>query len=166
MLHFAGHGLGSEDVKEVYLLPHNSSPKLLNDIALSRSKLFDKISSTRVHSVTVFLDTCYSGTSRNKEVFLAQRGIVIVPIKQSIPNNFTVLSAAGMKQTAKVLDDAKHGLFSYYLMKGIEGDADTNKGRKITSGELHKYVRGNVSRMQRNQTPELQGDQSRVLVQW
>ena len=72
----------------------------------------------------------------------------------------------GMKQTAKMLDDAKHGLFSYYLMKGMEGDADANKDKKITSGELHKYVLANVSRMQRNQTPELQGDQSRVLVQW
>ena len=114
----------------------------------------------------MFLDTCYSGSSRNEEVLLAQRGIVIEPIKQSIPSNFTVFSAAGMKQTAKMLDDAKHGLFSYYLMKGMEGDADTNKDRKITSGELHKYVLANVSRMQRNQTPELQGDRLRVLVQW
>jgi TPR repeat protein/peptidoglycan hydrolase-like protein with peptidoglycan-binding domain len=163
---FAGHGLSSEDGKEVYLLPHNSSPKLLNDTALRRSKLFDKIASTQPRSVTVFLDTCYSGSSRNEEVLLAQRGIAVEPIKQSIPSNFTVFSAAGMKQTAKMLDDAKHGLFSYYLMKGMEGDADTNKDKKITSGELHKYVLANVSRMQRNQTPELQGDQSRVLVQW
>jgi TPR repeat protein len=163
---FAGHGLGSEDGKEVYLLPHNSSPKLLNDTALRRSKLFDKIASTQPRSVTVFLDTCYSGSSRNEVVLLAQRGIVIEPIKQSIPRNFTVFSAAGMKQTAKMLDDAKHGLFSYYLMKGMEGDADTNKDKKITSGELHKYVLANVSRMQRNQTPELQGSANRVLVQW
>ncbi len=163
---FAGHGLGSEDGKEVYLLPHNSSPKLLNDTALRRSKLFDKIASTQPRSVTVFLDTCYSGSSRNEEVLLAQRGIVIEPIKQSIPSNFTVFSAAGMKQTAKMLDDAKHGLFSYYLMKGMEGDADSNEDKKITSGELHTYILANVSRMQGNQTPELQGDQSRVLVQW
>ena len=65
-----------------------------------------------------------------------------------------------------VLDEAKHGVFSYYLMKGMEGDADSNKDKKITSGELHNYVLANVSRMQRNQTPELQGDQSRVLVKW
>ena len=163
---FAGHGLGSEDGKEVYLLPHNSSPKLLNQTALRRSQLFETIASTQPRSVTVLLDTCYSGSSRNEEVLLAQRGIVIVPVKQSIPSNFTVFSAAGMKQTAKMLDDAKHGLFSYYLMKGMEGDADTNEDKKITSGELHKYVLANVSRMQRNQTPELQGDAERVLVRW
>ena len=74
--------------------------------------------------------------------------------------------AAGMKQTAKMLDYAKHGLFSYYLMKGMEGDADSNKDRKITSGELHNYVLANVSRLQSNQTPELEGDPERVLVNW
>ena len=141
-------------------------PKLLNQAALRRSQLFETIASTQPRSVTVVLDTCYSGSSRNEEVLLAQRGIVIEPIKQSIPSNFTVFLAAGMKQTAKMLDDAKHGLFSYYLMKGMEGDADTNKDKKITSGELHEYVLANVSRMQRNQTPELQGSANRVLVQW
>ena len=80
--------------------------------------------------------------------------------------NFTVFSAAGMKQTAKMLDDAKHGLFSYYLMKGMEGDADSNKDKQITSGELHNYVLANVTRLQRNQTPEMQGDSKRVLVRW
>ena len=136
-----------------------------NQTSLRRSQLFETIASTQPRSVTVLLETCYSGSYRNEEVLLAQRGIVIEPIKQSIPSNFTVFSAAGMKQTAKMLDDAKHGLFSYYLMKGMEGDADSNKDRKITSGELHSYVLANVSRLQWNQTPELQGSANRAMVQ-
>ena len=71
-----------------------------------------------------------------------------------------------MKQTAKFLREAEHGLFSYYLMKGMEGPADGNKDKQITAGELHQYVLANVSRLQRNQTPELQGDAKRVLVKW
>ena len=54
----------------------------------------------------------------------------------------------------------------YWLMKGMEGPADANKDHKITTGELHRYVLANVSRFQQNQTPELQGDTDRVLVQW
>ena len=34
----------------------------------------------------------------------------------------------------------------YFLMKGLEGDADANNDRKITNGELHSYVRSNVTR--------------------
>ena len=163
---FAGHGLGSDDGKEVYLLPYSVIPKVLEKTAVLRSELFDKISAAKPKSVTVFLDTCYSGTSRSEEILLAQRGISIVPKEQSIPKGFTVFSAAGMKQTAKMLAEAKHGLFSYYLMKGMEGPADSNKDRKITAGELHQYVLANVSRLQRNQTPEMQGDGERVLVAW
>ena len=72
-----------------------------------------------------------------------------------------------MKQTAKMLDDAKHGLFSYYLMKGMEGEADADKDNAITAGELHAYVLQNVIQQSSgSQTPELQGDANRVLVRF
>jgi len=163
---FAGHGLGSDDGNDIYLLPYNGIPQVLERTALQRTEFFDTIASTQPRSATVFLDTCYSGTSRTEEVLLASRGITITPKTQSIPVDFTVFSAAGMKQTAKMLDEAEHGLFSYWLMKGMEGDADGNKDRQITAGELQEYVLANVSRLQRNQTPELMGDAERVLVAW
>ena len=163
---FAGHGLGSDDGNDIYLLPYNGIPQVLERTALQRTEFFDTIASTQPRSATVFLDTCYSGTSRTEEVLLASRGITITPKTQSIPVDFTVFSAAGMKQTAKMLDEAEHGLFSYWLMKGMEGDADGNKDRQITAGELQEYVLANVSRLQRNQTPELMGDAERVLVSW
>jgi len=163
---FAGHGLGSENGKEVYLLPYSGIPQVLDQTAIHRSKLFKTIASAQPRSVTVFLDTCYSGTSRTEDTLLASRPIIITPIEQSIPDGFTVFSAAGMKQTAKLLAEAEHGLFSYYLMKGMEGPADEDKDKKITAGELHQYVLANVSRLQQNQTPELQGDANRVLVRW
>jgi len=47
-------------------------------------------------------------------------------------------------------------------MKGMEGDAD-----KITARELHAYVEQNVVQQSSgSQTPELQGDKDRVLVQF
>jgi hypothetical protein len=54
------------------------------------------------------------------------------------------------------------------LMKGMEGDADTNKDGKITLGEMQGYLMENVGRqagmMNRKQEPQLIGDLSRVLV--
>ena len=35
-------------------------------------------------------------------------------------------------------------MFSYFLMKGMEGDADANQDNQITAGELHAYVQHNV----------------------
>ena len=55
-------------------------------------------------------------------------------------------------------------------MYRLEGDADANNDRKITNGELHNYVRSNVTRqavrLGREQNPQLQGDENRVLVEF
>ena len=100
-------------------------------------------------------------------MLIASRPIAIKALEQSIPDNFTVMTAAKGDQTAKPLEEAKHGMFSYFLMKGMEGEADANNDNKITAGELHKYVQQNVIQQSSgSQTPELQGDAERVLVRF
>ena len=137
---FAGHGLASDNGKEMFLLPYDGSPRLLTS-AIKRKDLFNDIEQANPRSVTVFLDTCYSGASRGTDMLISSRPITIRAIEQSIPNNFTVFSAAAGDQTSKPLEEAKHGMFSYFLMKGMEGDADVNNDNKITASELHAYLK-------------------------
>ena len=86
--------------------------------------------------------------------------------KQAIPDGFTLFSAASIAES-RPLEEAKHGMFSYFLMKGMEGDADANNDNKITARELHVYVEQNVVQQSSgSQTPELQGDKDRVLIQF
>ena len=112
----------------------------------------------------MFFDTCYSGATRSDEFLVAAKPIFIEVEEQEIPNNFTVFSASAGRETAKVLPEAEHGLFSYFLMKGLEGEADSNNDQQITNG-LIAFINKNVSR-QANQTPQLNGDPDQVLVQW
>ena len=164
---FAGHGLASDNGEKMYLLPFDGRPELLDKTALLKDELFADIQKANPKSVTVFLDTCYSGTTRGTDMLVASRPIAIRALEQSIPSNFTVFSAAAGDQTSKPLEEAKHGMFSYFLMKGMEGDADANNDNKITARELHAYVEQNVVQQSSgSQTPELQGDKDRVLVQF
>ena len=164
---FAGHGLASQSGEEMYLLPYDGEPRLLEDSAIKRTRLFDDIASANPRSVTVFLDTCYSGTTRGTDMLIASRPIAIKALKRSVPDNFTVMTAAAGNQTAKPLEEAKHGMFSYFLMKGMEGEADANQDNRITAGELHSYVQTNVIQQSSgSQTPELQGNADRVLVRF
>ena len=84
------------------------------------------------------------------------------------PSDFTVITASNMDQISWSSNDLKHGIFSYYLMKGMEGDADANKDGKITASEMHEYLSDRVSRqamgMNRKQQPQLFGDADKVLV--
>ena len=164
---FAGHGLADQTGKKMFLLPHDGEPRLLEDTAISRERLFSDIAAANPRSVTVFLDTCYSGTTRGADMLVASRPIAIRAKQQNIPDGFTVFTAAGGDQTAKPLEEAKHGMFSYFLMKGMEGDADSNSDNQITAAELHEYVEQNVVQQSGgSQVPELQGDAGRVLVRF
>ncbi len=71
-------------------------------------------------------------------------------------------------QISSCSPELQHGIFSFYLMKGMEGDADVNNDGKITAGEMQQYVSDKVQRqamsMNRKQEPQLVGDANRVLV--
>jgi len=171
IIFFAGHGLASNDGKELYLLPQDSDPDLLSRTALSRTELFQEIISLNPKNVTIFLDTCYSGVSIDEKTLLASaRPVRIVADKQSTPNNFTIFSASQLDQISSGLEEAKHGIFSYYLMKGLEGQADTNKDNNITNGELLAYMDTNISQkaseLGRSQNPSLSGDPDKVLMSY
>ena len=172
IIFFAGHGLASPNGKELFLLSHDSDPDLLDITALSRSKLFESIMSFNPSSVTMFLDTCYSGVSRDEEMLLASaRPIRVVADEQEgTPNNFSIFSASKLDQISSGLSQAKHGIFSYYLMKGLEGKADLNNDKQITNGELLAYMDKNVSKKAaeqgRDQNPSFTGDPDKVLISY
>ena len=75
-----------------------------------------------------------------------------------------------MDQISSGLKEAKHGIFSYYLMKGLEGNADSNQDKKITNGELLAYMDENVSQkaseLGREQNPSLAGDPNKILMSY
>jgi hypothetical protein len=166
---FAGHGLASADGNKTYLLPADGDRDLLDETSILRDDLI--ASAKGAKTITMFLDTCYSGGTRTNEVLLADaRPIAIVPDMKALPSNVTVLAAASGAQLSSTYEAAQQGLFSYWLMKGLEGDADANKDKKITTGELHDYVSKNVGpmaqRRNRQQDPQLMGDSTRVLVSY
>ena len=170
-LFFAGHGLVSNNKKDLFLLPYDGDPDLLEDSSLKRSELFKLIETNKPRSITAFLDTCYSGLTRGNEMLVADaRPIMIVSDESNISPNITLFSASANNEIASGFNETKHGLFSYYMMKGLEGDADSNGDKKITTGELHAFLSTNVKkqaqRLGREQTPQLSGDPDKVLVRW
>ena len=172
IIFFSGHGLASSDGKAKYILPSNADPDLLSRTALSRSELFEEIIKLNPKSVTMFFDTCYSGVSRDEQTLLAAakplRGVV--DDDNEVPDNFTIFTASKGDQISSGFKEAKHGIFSYYLMKGLEGKADANNDKDITNGELRTYMVKNVSDkaldLGRQQTPVLSGDPDKILMSY
>ncbi|WP_440911165.1 caspase family protein [Candidatus Pelagibacter sp.] len=172
VIYYAGHGLASKNGEELYLLPQDGDPDLLSISSISRSNLFSEIQSLNPKSVTIFLDACYSGSSRDNEILLADARPVRIVAEQNedVPENFTIFSASQLDQISSGLKEINHGIFSYYLMKGLEGKADFNKDNRITNGELLAYMDKNVSEkaseLGRKQNPALLGDPNKVLMSY
>ncbi len=166
---YSGHGLPTSDGKGLYLLPQQTDRDLISKTAIQMQEVISDIQSTKPKSVTLFLDACYSGQSRTGETLIASaRPLSIKSESRIFPENFAVITASQNDQISSSNPDLKHGIFSYYLMRGMEGDADTDKDGKITLGEMQSYLVENVGRqagmMNRKQEPQLIGDTNRVLV--
>jgi hypothetical protein len=166
---YSGHGLPTADGQGLYLIPPSAARDLIDDTAIPFSKINAAIQSAKPRSVTMILDACYSGQARSGESLVASaRPVQLKAEKRLFPENFTVITASQSDQISSSNPELKHGIFSYYLMKGMEGDADANKDGKITLGEMQTYLVENVGKqagmMSRKQEPQLMGDVNRILV--
>ena len=88
----------------------------------------------------------------------------------NIPSNITVLSATSSSQVSGALKEKEHGLFTYYLLKGMSGKADENKDNSLDIKELSNYiikeVKDQAALSGREQTPQIIGDNSKLLIQY
>jgi hypothetical protein len=170
-IYYAGHGAPDMKQNKAYLIPYDGDPNYASQTGYEMDKLYEQLGSFEAKSTTVFLDACFSGANRDNEMLLADARPVFMEVDASMSGNVTVFSAAGGKEISSAWPEKKHGLFSYYLMKGMRGDADANNDNQITVGELGDYVKENVSNMagmlDREQTPGLQTlDEQKVLISY
>jgi len=166
---YSGHGLPTQDGQGLYLLPPRADRDFISRTAIQFQEINSDLQAAKPKSVTIFMDACYSGQARSGETLVANaRPVTLKAERKLFPDNFTVITASQADQISSSSPDLKHGIFSYYLMKGMEGEADTNKDGKITLGEMQAYLVENVGRqagmMSRKQEPQLIGDTGRVLV--
>ena len=168
-VYYAGHG--APDKKTAYLIPYDGDPNYASQTGYEMDKLYEQLGSFDAKSTTVFLDACFSGANRDNEMLLADARPVFMEVDASATRNVTVFSASSGSEISSAWPEKKHGLFSYFLMKGMRGDADANNDKQITVGELGAYIKENVSDMagmlDREQTPGLQTlDEKKVLIRY
>ena len=167
--YYSGHGLPSADGQSLYLLPQLTGRDLIEDTAIAQSRINAALQAAKPKSVTIFLNSYYSGSGSAGQTLLASaRPLSLKANTPAFPADFIVISASTAEQISSSSPELKHGIFSYYLMLRMEGANDINKDGKITAGEMHGYLLDNVAKQaslsNRVQQPWLTGDATRVLV--
>jgi len=170
-IYFAGHGSpASPDTPDnLFIFPHDVQ--------------YDKISTTgfpmwdvetalkrfvKAKKVVVIADACHSGgVGQSFDVARrSNRGVEVNPINTGfqslsmIGDGVCVISACDDKQISQESKDwgGGHGVFTYYLLKGLDGEADYSKDNQVTLGELIPYLSEQVRRETKNaQSPTVAG---------
>ena len=69
--------------------------------------------------------------------------IVVLPKEIMPPESITAFYASNITQITYDHPDVNNGIFTYYLLRGLRGDAD-NGDKNVTVAELHDYISKNV----------------------
>ena len=154
IFYYAGHGIPDEASGASYLMPIDGNSRLLRT-CFSINELYETLGRMPAKKVTVLMDACFSGAKRNGGMLAAARGVAIKAKPSAPKGNMIVLTAAQGEETAYKYEEAKHGLFTYFLLKKLK----ESKGN-VTMGELSNYVKEQVKRYSivengKSQTPSV-----------
>jgi WD40 repeat protein len=139
-VYYSGHGAPDVDSRQAYFLPSDCDRDDLVQTAYSRNTLFENLTSLPARSITVVLDACFSGMSDAGSLMGDISPLVIeVEPSASLPNG-TVFSSSAADQVSTWYREQKHGLFTYFFLMGIRGEADGDGDAKITVQELEDYL--------------------------
>jgi uncharacterized caspase-like protein len=161
IVYWSGHGQTDLRTKAAFLLPNDADPNYPAQTGLALAELYERLAALKARSVVVFIDACFSGSTREGSALLAGARGVVVSVEHPALRSETmaVFSAATGEQVASAWPERQHGVFTYWLLKGLRGEADADADGAVTVDELDRYVRATVSRsaaaLDREQTPQV-----------
>jgi hypothetical protein len=170
---YSGHGVPGLGDRRGYLLPVDSNPNRAEITGYSIDLLYANLSLIDAKSITVFLDTCFSGETPRGMLIRLASGISVTPKLPSRATGLTVLTAAQGDQVASWDEDAKLGLFTKHLLEALYGAADASEygdgDGRVTVAEVKKYLDEEMTyqarrRFGRQQNATVQGDGGWVLA--
>lgn len=163
-VYFSGHGAPNAKSGEAYLVPYDGDPVYLDNTGYRLSRLYQSLANLPAKEVVVVLDSCFSGAGGRSVLAKGMRPI-ITEMKSPLMEygKTVVLVASSGQQVSSTYELKAHGLMTYFFLKGLQGEADTNKDGKIDVAELYEYLRPQVERVARRdfnneQTPLLLGN--------
>lgn len=140
ILYYTGHGIPDDSGKSAYLLPIDGDGRYVAT-GYKMDDLYQKLGEMPTKSITVLLDACFSGATRDGKMVAQAKGVAL-KVEKGVPQgNTVVLSAAQGDETAGFYEEEGHGMFTYFLLKKLQ----ETKG-DVTLQDLSRYVIREVGR--------------------
>ncbi len=140
LIYFAGHGFVHGG--KAYLAPYDIDPKNISATGYPMDDLGAVIGrKIRAGQKILLTDACHSGAI-TPESDRAAINRTLLDLNRSL---FSLTASRDRERSYESADwGGGHGIFTYYVVKGMEGAADETRDGIVTADELAEYVRRNV----------------------
>lgn len=152
VIYIAGHGAPDPlDPRNLYFMTADSKPDDMGATAFPMFELQDVFERVlKAKRVITFADTCHSyGFSGARAGAGSRRTNNLINQylqRYASKGQRAVITASDISESS--FEDAKwgdgHGVFTYFLLQGLEGKADANHDGVVTAGELFAYLKQSV----------------------
>jgi hypothetical protein len=151
LFYFSGHGFRGS------FAPHDYKEN--SEILVKHNEVIEILKMSKAKSKVVIADACHSGSmdtkSGNYESLL---DIYYNAFRKSMGGTVLLLSSRA-NEVSMESTGLCQGLYSHFLLEGLNGKANKNGDKIITVSELHQYIYKKVrSATSYSQTPVIHGD--------
>ena len=143
LFYFSGHGVLETRTQQVTLCLADTDTQQLLETGLPLNNLLQQLSGCAASQQLIWLDACHSGgmtlrgtaSSANPSSQLVE----VLRHKAAESKGFYALLSCDRAQQSWEFPELGHGVFTYYLMKGLRGEAADSQG-VIEADALYQYV--------------------------
>lgn len=133
-VHLACHGklVNGEPV----LITRETRTPTLAERALPLSEVERRMRHSQARRLVLTLDACHTGVEIGRDL----GDPVFIRNAYELAEGFALLAASTAQQVAQEWQNKEHGVFTYFLLDGLSGQADREAKGFVTVDDIHLYV--------------------------
>ena len=145
LFYFSGHGLLDPATQQVYLCLADTQKKQLTTTGFPLNDVLRLLGNCHAAQQLIWLDACHSGgmtlrgTSKISLPNPTSQLVKVLRRKAEKSQGFYALLSCDHSQQSWEFPELGHGVFTYYLMRGLRGEAADAQGI-IEADSLYQYV--------------------------
>ncbi|MGC8653781.1 MAG: caspase family protein, partial [Candidatus Kryptoniota bacterium] len=173
-VYYTGHGAPSTTNHEAYLVPWDCNPNYVSDDNAYETKQFYlDIEKLNARQKIIIVDACFSGQTGSGKTLIKYASPALLRVNNPLiaDSSTVIFQSSRAEQVSNWYEEKRHGMFTYFFLKGLQGNADYDGNGKITAGELIRYINNRNEGLpyysnrlyQRPQEAQLEGNVNMVI---
>jgi len=156
IVYFSAHGIQQDNGQAYWVLNdsivdrnayNGRRLRIIPGTALGQLEISQILNRIKARRLVVFVDSCYSAATvisypRGRNYFTP---VVRDPFAEFKGKGHIILTASEGTQQAVELPDKGHSAFTYYLIEGLKGAADSKKDNVVELWEIWRYLKKKVT---------------------